>query len=651
MKFSYKLIKKIIPEIKSEKQLVQVLNLYIAEANSLGNGTIDIEIPHNRYSDLASHYGIAQELSAKLDLNWKYPKINLVKNQKLGNFEVEVKDKRLCRRYMAQYFENVKVKQSPKWLRDILAQAGLNSVNNLVDLMNYAMILSGQPLHVFDYDKIETVKFKNQLVKKIIIRRAYQNEKIVTLENETINLDPSVLLIADSKEPLVIAGIKGGKKAEVDKNTKRIIIESAWFDRVNIHQTSKKIRLSTDASNRFSHQLSYYLPQYGLSLANKLLREIGAKPGKLIDKICVRPSKKILTFSVKRFEKLIGISLPVSTICKYLSKLGMKVKRVNNSLKVEVPDLRIDIREFADLAEEVIRVYGYQNLKPQPPISLIQTPKTEEIILFNQKIRDLLTSLGFNEVYNYSFVSKNDLKIKPPETKKPIEIQNPVSEQFAYLRPDLIYGLYKNIKQNLKEFGQVKIFEIGKTFCLENSEAKESWQLGLAIAGTDQPFFELKGLVNWLLRKVGLVKFLLIPKQDYLEIEGDSQKLGYVTGSKQQSFAQINLSKLLKLVKEEISFQPLPKYPSSIRDISILVNKKYKIGKIIEVIQLMKLSNLRDVDLIDEYVSPQIGMENRGLTFRLVFRSKYKTLTKSEVDQDVQKISEMLEKEFGAEIR
>ena len=804
MKFSYTLIKKLAPAIKNKKELIEKLNLHFFEAEDGGGDFLDISIPANRFSDAASHWGIAREISAILGIKSRIPRGSEIKPRiSRGSvfFKVEIKDKELCPRYTAQYFENIKIKPSPKWMQKILIDCGLRPINNVVDIMNYVMLETGQPLHAFDYDKItqtnadgtQTNADSQRESALIVVRKAKKGEKITTLDNKTYELDENILVIADgSRESaisprksasspresaiLAIAGIKGGKKAEVDKNTKRIIVEAANFNGVSIYKSSKILKLTTDAALRFSHNLSPELTIIGISRSGQLLQEIaGAKAGPLIDLNFTKSSKKIIKFDTFRFNKFTGFNLDSKTCQKYLKLLGFKITRLprgpeaeggaladlmtrntrgssqhQSVFLVEVPSLRQDIENFADLTEEIMRLYGYNQLKSIPPHIYLHPSGFEDQIILRDKIKKVLVAAGLSEVYNYSFIGDDDaekfFRVDPrvhPRESALIELENPISNQFKYLRPSLVPHLIRNINSNFRFFDEVKIFEIGHTFTRIDADNKqistdkisvdqrrylrESASLGIALAskkkkgGTSLPgehvFFELKGLLEELFKKIGLVSYLmpepeegdwvkiftdnfLIPGE-ILKIESDGETIGYLgrinkelINNYEGALAEINLDALLKLVEEEHEYLPLPKYPSVMRDISILVEPDVRVGEIMQAIQLTRSSTdytrtdkekgprkfvlsprksvlIEDVDLIDEYEyktpiprksdqrsirgsladQRESAINRRSLTFRIVFQAKDRTLTDEEVNKEMEKIAKMLKTKFRAIIR
>ena len=597
---------------------------------------IDVSISTNRYSDSASHIGIAKEAAAILDISMREPKVSRGQVRRKTStdkrLKVEIKDKKLCSRYTAEYFENVSIGSSSKWIREILEDCGLRSVNNVVDIMNYAMLEVGQPLHAFDYDKIEGGK--------LIIRKAKEGERITSIDGMTHTLKPGMLVIADTRGPIAIAGIRGGKRAEVTKKTKRIVVESANFDPVSIYKTSKELNLSTDASIRFSHNLNKELAIIGLDKVRELLlKELKVKAGVRFDSSPKGPPRRAITLGVDWFNGFIGADLTKKEIEDKLARLGFE----NKGGKVLVPVLRQDIETKEDLAEEVIRLVGFNKLKSRPPIVSIKPSEFDEQFRLRDMVRNILTGFGFDEVYNYSFVSKGSFGA--------IEIDNPISEDKKYLRESLLPLLSKNIEDNFRFFDEVRVFELGKVFS-KRDKAGERCVLGIAVGvKKGDRFFELKGVVDELLKRLGLTEFFtaVTDSPHMLRLESDHTVLGYLHHEGKSALAEIDTAKLRELIKGEISFAPLPKYPSAMRDISIVVDNKVKIGDVIQEIQLSNVNLIKDVDLMDEYLGE--GGERQSITLRIVFRAEKRTLKAKEVDKEMKKVTRVLQDKFGARVR
>ncbi len=674
--------------MKDKNEVIEKLTMYSFEAEEGGKNALEVKLPPNRYSDAGGHWGLAREIAAVFGAKFKGKNFHLKSKQGKANadFQIKISDKNLCPRYTGRYFENIEIQPSPKWMRDILTNCGLQPINNVVDIMNYAMLETGQPLHAFDYDKIGAVK-------NIIVRRAKKGEQIETLDNKKYTLDENVLVIANDKNPLAIAGIKGGKTAEVDKNTKRIIVEAANFDATNIYQSSRKLNLITDASLRFSHNLSAELTMLAMERAGELLKEIAqAKSGVLQDVYPKKQPKKIIRFDIDEFNKFIGAPLDLKTAKNYLTSLGFAIKKSDNySLTLEIPSERLDIENTHDLFEEVVRLYGYNNLKSRAPRIHLHPSGSEDLIVLKDKIRNILTGWGISETQNYSFISQADAvryfshlrgeaehkenKNKPQYHPHLAELENPLSAEFQYLRPCLAVNLIKNIILNSRSEEEISLFETGEVFFqLKQFDApSEISSLGIILASKNmETFFQLKGVAAELLKKIGVVDYLLAPadgdnwikeitggyleEKNSLKIEvGNQSVIGYLGKLKNHSdlknwhisVLEIDIKRLMDYVLGEHEYRPLPKYPSVMRDISVVADYSVRAGDITASIQEENLRYIEDVDLIDEYQKNS----QRSLTFRIVFQAEDRTLTDKEVNGYMEKIQAMLIKNFKVGIR
>lgn len=701
MKFSYFLIKKILPTIPPKKELIEALNLHSFEAEDLGGDVFEVSLPANRYSDASSHIGIAREIASVFARKFKTPIKSIINPPSgYGFLRVTIKTPELCPRYAAYCFEIGKVGSSPAWLKKVLKSCGLKSINDIVDLMNYVMLETGQPLHAFDFDKLSPErsnpanilslgeKERGRGGKDIIVRLAKTGEIIETLDGQRIVLDPQTLVIADKEKPLAIAGIKGGVNSGIDSGTRRIIVEAANFDAVRIYKSSHRLNLLTDAALRFSHNISPALVDWGISRATELLTQKGAK---LIDSVDIYPrpvGNEIIEFDEERYERIIGEKADFQKIEKIFKSLGFEVKKTNilpqkskksvfaqsKSFLVEIPPWRSDIENFEDLVEEAARLFGYNKIQPRPPHFRIQPAEEEDKFTLKDRIRQFLVNLQFDEVYNYSFISENDFRkllAGQLEKEKLVELENPISEDKKYLRPSLLPGLFKNIEVNSNlSLGSEKcfrIFELGKVFSRLKNTILEELGLGIVLLQKNNPqlILELKGIIDELLRSFGLTDISFVESSflskssvrslALLRIESDHAVLGSIKlFSLPNHFwaatAEINIEKLLHLAEEEVEFKPLPKYPSIIRDISLLVASSVRIGEVLSLIQKVDQKLIVDVDLIDDYVDEKFEGKH-SLTFRIVFRAEDRTLTDEEVNKKVEEISKILRRNFGAEIR
>lgn len=665
MKFSYSLLKQLAPKIPSKEALIEKLNFHAFEAEDVlvpqggQSDTIEISIPANRYSDASSHWGVARIAAALFGGSVVDPSVGKEPKVELKNTapEITISAKKSCERYIGRYLEVPAIKSSPEWLRNILLACGQRPINSVVDIMNYVMLEIGQPLHAFDADLVKG---------SIEVRMAKEGETIKTIDGNEYKLSPNHLVIADEQGALAVAGVKGGKRAEVSQNTRKIIIEAASFDGPAIYRTARELNLFTDASGRFAHGLSPVLAEVAMKRATILLKdEAKARIGDKTDVNYSKESKKLLKFDIKRFNQLTGLELDEKEALGYLKKMSFKV----TGKFVEIPAWRMDVSIFEDLVEEVVNLYGYEKLQAKAPHIPLKPAHREDQIALKDQLRESLRGFGTSEVYNYTFVSRQDLtKYADPKWFGAAALLNPVSADFQYLRPTLAVSLVKNISDNFRFFNSVKIFEIGKVFSEKDSQLKEELRLGVALGSkTENPILELKGLIDEVLKSVGLMDFFFrdlgwevkyLEQEKSLRVEANHEVIGYVgipKGAHNMAVAEIYLDKLLRLVEEEKEYEPLSKYPSMDRDISLLVNQETRVDKLMETMEHTAPQFLDDVDLID-YYDPSVENKNtkkdhKSLTFRLVFQADDHTLTDEEVNAEMVKITSVLEEKFGAEIR
>ena len=514
MKFSYTLIKRLVPEAAAKNRLVEDLTMRAYQTEELAGSIFDSEIPHNRYADSASHLGVAREYSAISGKKLAEPQMSPVfPNKPKGMIKIRVENKNDCPRYGACLFELGKKGKTPAWMAQILKDCGLRLIDPAVDVLNYVMLEIGQPMHAFDVEK-----FKGA----VNVRRAREGERVITIDNQEFVLNKNDIVIADDKQAQAIAGIKGGKQAEISTKTKRILVESANFDQVSIYRTSRRLGLVTDASIRFGHGLSSALVELGLNRARVLLEEIvGAK---FLDSLDVYPQKEnleIIGFDVDKFNNLTGLKLTSVQAWEYLRKLGFKkmVRQSQNKkdeFMVEVPLLRRDINAFEDVVEEVVRLVGIDGLVPQAPVVRITPASEQDTVVFKDQLRTILARLGFSEVYNYSFASKG--------TETAYELENPLAKDRTYLRQNLASHLEENLRSNSRFFKDIRIFEVGDIF---DKKLGERFSLGVAIKSRNETaFFELKGAVEQLLNGLGLIDYTFIPEKDGVLVKIDGTGVG-----------------------------------------------------------------------------------------------------------------------------
>jgi phenylalanyl-tRNA synthetase beta chain len=659
MNFSYNWLQSFFTrKLPVPQKLAQALTLHFAEVEEIkkvdNDFVLNIDVRPNRAGDCFSHLGVARECAALLNSKFHAPNHKQTQNTKhkiQNTVSVLVKNRIACPRYTAKAMTDVKVGPSPKWLRERLAVCGLNSINNVVDIANYVMLETGQPLHAFDLEKIEG--------RKIIVRPARKGEKIITLDNQRFDLDKDVLVIADSKKPIAIAGIKGGKSPEISPKTKTIVLEAANFNSKVIRRGYQKLNLRTDASLRFEHGLDPNLTEFAINRAADLIQKLaGGKQGRgLVDIYPKKVLPKIIKLNPDYVGSLLGVKIPATKIKNILTRLGLKI--VNCKLKiltVEVPTRRLDVSIPEDLIEEIGRIYGYEKIPAVFPQAALVPPQRNEELFWEDMAKNILKEAGFIETYNYSFIPENDAKNFL--TQNLIEIANPLSKEQKYLRPSLIPNLLKNIEKNQNSFNKIKIFELGRVFSARGGPAAREKRM-LTGMMTGNAFYEAKGVTDTLLNKMGMAsvwyddykptpqasKLSLWQAGKCAEIKVDQTELGFLGELRGKGVVafDIDFGKLQKMASEEHEYRPISKFPSAIRDIAVLVPREVRVEEVLNKIETAGGELVRDVDLFDIYEGEELPQNQKNLAFRVVYQSAKKTLEAREVDSVHQKIIKSLE--------
>ena len=684
MKFSYNWLKDLLKFKESPEELADILTMHFAETTVKHCGRriiLDVDLLSNQVAEASGHLGLAREIGAILGKKFIYPKINLKEKNLVAKELLGIKIKSPnCNCYSVRIIQGVKTKESPKWLKEALADCGVRSINNIVDSANYVMLETGQPLHSFDFDKI-CFKSTASDKKEIIVRQAKKNEKITTLEDEDYELNEDIMVIADNKNLLALAGIKGGKESGISKNTTNIILEGANFNGANIRSSSKKLGLRTDASWRFEHNLPFNLTGYAVDRLSQLIQEVAG--GNIlkgrVEQGILKEEKILIPIKWENWEKFLGWSITKKEIVHYLSLLGFSLKQKKDYLLITPPCFRNDIRIKEDVMGEVARLYGINKIDSIIPKEVLSIPLQNEFFEFRKQIKDWLKGYNLEEVYNYSFISEQDKNILHNKwQQKLVEIENPTSALTKYLRPTLLIGFLKNINYNFRFVDKIKFFEIGKFYLRDRKSLKECFVLSGILAQKEKSnndsilFYKAKGIIEDLFSKFGIDKdnynfkplegteYSLLLEQGAV-IYKNKDLIGVIGNPKRNLlkeydcegnsiFWEIKLLPLLEIIKEEREFQPLPKYPAIIRDISFIIPQNILIDKILKVIQDVSPFNLEDVDLFDVYMGKNLQLGTKSLSFHLTFRSKDHTLKNEEVDKEMKKIYKALEN-IGAEIR
>lgn len=649
MKIPYLCLKDFIdirtsPEVLAQKLTMAGLESKVPNPQN-ENCILEIDILPNR-GDCLSVIGVAREIAALFNKKIKQFTYKLVeaKEKSSSRLKVEVRDKKLCPRYMARVIDGVVVKESPDWLKDRLVSAGMRPINNVVDITNYLLLSYGQPMHAFDADKISG--------QKLIVRKAAKGEKIVTLDGIEHQLAEDRLVIADNNGPVALAGVMGGVNSEVSLSTTSIILESAYFNPVSIHKTSKATKLRTEASIRFEKGTDWDMVAEALDRAAYIVAEIaggmvlGGKidiknPGRKKHKITLRPAQ---------IGNILGIDIPMKEIVKSLEGLGFKVAGKSDSkITVIVPTWREgDVLREIDLIEEIARIWGYDKIKTSLP--LVREAAVEFVPEPQKQIREIMVACGLYEVQTFSLV---DPKMAG---EKAIVIQNPLTPEESVLRTGMMASLLKVISHNLRrQISNIKIFEIGKVFVPD-----EKLTLAGALSGGGVDYYAVKGVVENLLEEFSLdIKVEHLANRDFHPGKSAAVILGSrsfgifgalhpdllkVWDIKQEVYAfEFDLNVLLDYKIEPKKFNPLPKYPKIEQDLAMFVPQGVLSSALVETIKKAGGVMVEDVYLFDRFKDSQ--------AYRIAFRDKYRTLKEEEVDRMFMDIQDELVKNHKVTIR
>ena len=632
---------------------------------------VEYEITSDR-ADCFSILGIAREAAATFNKPFKFPYILVPEVG--GNAEemahVDIQNPELCPRYAARIIRNVTVEPSPKWLKDRLISAGFNPINNIVDITNYILLEFGQPMHAFDYDKLAD--------HQIIVRNAKEGETIETLMGETAELDPSMLVIADSEKAIGIAGIMGGEDTKVTEETTTILFECANFKGSNIRVSSKKLGIRSDSSTKFTKGLDPNNVALALELAAQLISEIGA--GEIVTGVIDVYSNKreplTIAYNPEHINRFLGTQIPEKEMVDYFTRLEFVVDQGNQT--VTIPTFRPDITIMADLAEEVARLYGYDKIEP----TLERGTPTVGVKNLKQQItdvvRDVMSVYGVHAAMTYTFESPkvfDKLMIdKGSALRNPLVITNPLGEDFSIMRTTTLNGILSSIATNYNRRNETAaLYEIGKVFVSNGQESLpgEKEKLTVAMYGPGIDFYTLKGLIESLLGRLRCDE-----KAEYVrntdatwmhsgrraDIIAGKEILGtfgqihpavaknYHIGT-DVYFAEIDMESLWAMAKLDGDFTPLPKFPSTSRDIAMLVKDEVLAGDIEKIIKQRGGKLLESYKLFDIYKGDQIEKGHKSIAYNISFRASDRTLKEEEVNKTMKKIINGLETNFDAKLR
>ncbi|HEX2695481.1 MAG TPA: phenylalanine--tRNA ligase subunit beta [Acidobacteriota bacterium] len=640
-----------------------------------GDRVLEVETYANR-PDTLGHLGIAREVAAMTGARLHERKWPVVEHsdRTADVTDVQVLDETSCPRYCGLLVRGVAVGPSPDWLRTKIEAMGVRTVNNVVDVTNYVLFATGQPIHAFDFRKLAGGR--------IVVRRAMKGEKLTSLDGGVIELTPEMLVIADEEKPVALAGVMGGEETGVTDATVDVFVESACFDPVSVRLTAKKVGLSTDASYRFERGTDIAFPPEAARMAASLLGKFGGKASRGLIDVYPKPRKpKSVVLRHRRIFDLLGVEVPEDFVPRLLADLGFRVEESQKGTWIaEVPSFRVDIEREADLIEEVARFYGYDRIPSEPtPLCSFEPPanrKRERI----QKLRQVLLHHGFDEVINFSF-SDPEKEAALGSGKEPVALLNPLSARSATMRTTLMMGLLENAARNLNRgLEGVHIFEAGGVYFRHDEDYCEQLSLGLLATGRlgaphwqsrpeETDFFVLKGAVEAVMTALRYEPFSFeeaghpfFEPGEALALVYKSEKVGSL-GVLRKALrdlysvegtvyaAEIDLAGLMEKQPKPFVFAPVPKFPGAVRDLSFLLDRKLSWRDVQQVLSRLSVPILEGFELTDRFSGPSVPPDKVSLSVRFRYRSAQRTLLAEEVDKAQQEVVGHLRSALNATLR
>lgn len=652
----------------------------------------DLEVTPNR-PDLNSVVGIAREMAAITGNSLKLPEIKLTAagGKAADLVSVRIEDAELCPRYTALVIKGVQVGPSPDWLKSTLEKVGIRSISNVVDVTNYVMLEIGQPLHAFDYHLIAKGSDGKPT---IVVRRANAGEKFKTLDNQERTLTNEMLLIADEQKGIALAGVMGGANTEINDQTVDVLIESAYFSPTNIRRTSKQLGLRSESSYRFERGADVGICDWASQRAAQLILETAG--GQLAEGVVDAHPKPVepkqVTLRHHKVNELLGITLKPEEMEFYLGQLGLKA--VNRKARpvgddgptepitFQIPTWRVDLKREADLIEEIERLHGLAKVPATPPRGAIGTNAFDAIHDQISELRRILAGLGLNEAQGQTLIARSEIRNAKPEDI--VALANPLSSDMDVLRPSLLPGLMHSLRHNVtRKNDDVALFEVGRVFLANNGATKEERRVAIALTGQRTATFwsgeerdakfnvsDLKGFVEELLEQFGVrgVIFTRRTESTGLFLESATVALGGklalgelglvspVLAKKHDLrdavlLAELNLDQLLARRNPAKSFKPLPHFPSSRRDVAMLVPEATTHDAVLQAVKQAKPANLEAVELFDVFRGKHVPEGQKSLAYAFTYRAADKTLTETEVNAAHEKVVEQFKQRLGAVIR
>lgn len=639
----------------------------ITKVLGLDENVAEFEITSNR-PDCMSIIGLARETAATFNrpFNVNVPQVKENSENAADMASVEIRNTDLCSRYIGRIVKNVKIAPSPEWMQKRLKACGIRAINNVVDITNYVMLEYGQPMHAYDLDHVEG--------KKIIVRNAEKDEKLETLDDQPRMLSESMIVIADEKRAIGVAGVMGGANSEVCDDTTTVLFESACFNAAAVRKGAKALGMRTDASALFEKGLDSENCLPAINRACELMVQLraGEVVGGIIDEYPIKKQQLVLDFEPEKMNAFLGMDIPCDEMVEMLARLDFKVEND----KVYVPTYRGDIEGMADISEEVARIYGYDRI----PTTLMKGEMVAGGKTDKQKLRDTvrncLAANGLYEIITYSFIDpKENAMVRIPEDDSRsnfVRIMNPLGAENSVMRTDMTSSLLKTLRTNYtRRNAQAALFELGTIFTPIEGEQlpRETQQIAVGMYG-EYDFYSIKGVIEALFEKVGIYDCTYVACKDNptyhggrcAEILSGDKKLGIIGQIHPSVSAEfkidtdvyaaiIDFEVLSELADMQRHYVPLPKFPAVTRDIAVTLDKDVEVGEIVKIIKANRKGIIESYNLFDIYEGIQVGKGKKSVAYSLTFRSADKTLTDDDVNPIVNTILKQLEEKLGAQLR
>ena len=641
------------------------------EVLGLDDYIIDFKITANR-PDCNCFLGVAKEIGVVLGTKYTAPKpeYKTVGGNINDYISIDIKNYDLCPRYIGKVVKNLRIKESPVWMQKALMASGMRPINNIVDITNFVMLETGQPMHAFNYNDLAN--------KQIIARNARKGESITTLDGKEHSLTEDMLVIADGEKPSCLAGIMGGKESEIEADTKDLFLESAKFRRDNIRHTGRALGIRTEASGRYERGTDIMNVEFAAERALQLIYELDA--GDIIDGTidCNNglPEDKIITVTTDKILELLGVEISDEKIVEILNSLQLPTTINGNEITCRVPSIRDDIEGRADLAEEVMRIYGYDHIVATKMKGEVVRGRLLPERIKTDKIKSLLTSAGLYEIATYSFIASKAIDTllldENDERRNQIKIINPLGDEYSTMRTQLTTSMLTVLATNInKKIADGRFFEISKRFVPKSlpltEQPLEIPTMSIGIYGKDEDFFTLKGIIEAVCNLCGAHTQYQRSNEPYLHpgrqalVKANNRecavfgevhpKVAAAYGISERVYvAEIKLDALLEINKRKTTYKPLPKFPAVERDFAMLVDKELPVGDIEKAITSGAGRLLEKIELFDVYCGSQIPEGKKSVAYSVWLRSAESTLSDKEIDEVNTKIIKKLSA-IGAELR